>query len=136
MYFSTPYNQNSPPKNAAIIVEGRGNFSRNNFHICLSNYCGNKTASPVGISDACLTITPHDKRVHIPGPLGVQSTFSNRDQNIKTNVRALSSADALNCLKAVEAKVYDRTDGLAPGERVGFIAQHVLEASAPEGAAD
>ena len=128
IYFSTPYDQSSPPVNCAIIVEGRTFYSRNNFHICLSNYGGYDNASPVDISDACLTITPHDKRVHIPGSLSVTGTFSNSDQSINTNVRALNNADALNCLKTVEAKVYERTDGLAPGERVGFIAQDVQAA--------
>ena len=127
IYFSTPYNVGNAPKSAAIIVEGRGFYSRNNLHLCLSNYGGNDAAQPVTIADSCLKITPHDKHVSIPGSLSVTGSFSNSDSSIKENVRALSSSDALAVLRTVEAKVYDRTDGPL-GTRVGFIAQHVAAA--------
>ena len=42
-------------------------------------------------------------------------------------MRSLSAADALNCFRTVEAKVYDRTDG-PQGTRVGYIAQDVQAA--------
>ena len=129
IYFSTPYNQASATKNCAIIVEGRSHYSRNNFHICISNYGGNDDAQPVGIADAALTITPHDKRVHIPGSLSVSGTFSNSDASLKTNVNVLASADALALLRAVQPMVYDRIDG-PQGRRAGFIAQHVQTALA------
>ena len=127
IFFSNPYNAASAPKLAAIIVEGRSNFSRSNFHICLSNYGGNNDAQPVAISDACLTITPHNKNVHIPGSLSVAGSFSNSDASIKENVRPLASTDALAMLKAVQAKLYDRTDG-PQGTRVGYVAQDVQAA--------
>ena len=129
--FSNPYNATSAPKLAAIIVEGRSNFSRSNFHICLSNYGGNNDAQPVAISDACLTITPHNKNVHIPGSLSVAGSFSNSDASIKENVRSLASTDALAMLKVVEPKVYSRTDGPL-GTRVGYLAQQVLENLPPD----
>ena len=84
----------------------------------------------MAISDACLTITPHNKNVHIPGSLSVAGSFSNSDASIKENVRPLASTDALAMLKAVQAKLYNRTDGplSGAGTRVGYIAQDVQAA--------
>ena len=127
LYFSTPYNPSSAPLNCAIIVEGRSNYSRNNLHICLPNSGIIVAGTPVSLADSCLKITPHDKHVSIPGSLSVTGSFSNSDSSIKENVRALASSDALDVLRTVEAKVYDRTDGPL-GTRVGFIAQHVQSA--------
>ena len=45
----------------------------------------------------------------------------------KENVRTLASTDTLALLKAVEPKVYCRTDG-PQGTRVGYIAQDVQAA--------
>ena len=73
---------------------------------------------------------PRQKRAH-PGALSISGSFSNSDASIKENVRTLASSDALGVLRAIEAKVYDRTDGFQ-GTRVGYIAQDV-QAALPSG---
>jgi len=127
LFLATPFNSSSSnySKKCALIAEGLGFYSKSKFHICVNNDSTNQNSSAT-VSDSKFSVD-RTGQVDIPGSLTVSGTFSNSDQSIKTNVRSLNAADALNCLRTVEAKVYDRTDG-PQGTRVGYIAQHVLQA--------
>ena len=58
----------------------------------------------------------------ITGNLSVNGTFTNSDENIKTNIENLSQKDAIYMLKHLNPKIYDRTDIISNNE-IGFIAQ-------------
>ena len=127
LFLTTPYDSSysNYSKKCALIAEGTGFYSKSKFHICVNDDSTNQNSSAT-VSDSKFSVD-RQGQVDIPGSLTVSGTFSNSDQSIKTNVRSLNAADALNCLKTVEAKVYDRTDG-PQGTRVGYIAQDVQAA--------
>ena len=58
------------------------------------------------------------------------SFTNNSDRSLKSNPVDASTEDALNMLKAVSARTYDRVDLPDSGSRLGFIAQEV-EAAIP-----
>ena len=60
--------------------------------------------------------------VSITGNLSVNGTFTNSDENIKTNIENLSQEDAIYMLKHLNPKIYDRKDIISKNE-IGFIAQ-------------
>ena len=130
LFLATPYDSSysNYSKKCALIAEGTGFYSKSKFHICVNDDSTNQNSSAT-VSDSKFSVD-RQGQVDIPGSLTVSGTFSNSDQSIKTNVRSLNAADALNCLKTVEAKVYDRTDGPLSrlGTRVGYIAQDVQAA--------
>ena len=127
LFLATPYDPSlsNYSKKCAIIAEGIGTYSKSKLHICLNDDSTNQNGSAT-VSDSKFSVD-RTGQVNIPGNLSVNGTFSNSDASIKTNVRSLNAADALTCLKTVEAKVYDRTDG-PKGTRVGYIAQDVQAA--------
>ena len=58
--------------------------------------------------------------------------YNYSDSALKSDVVPANSQKALDVLKAVEAKVYKRTDLQDKGLRLGFIAQDVAKALPPE----
>ena len=56
------------------------------------------------------------------------SFTNNSDRSLKSNPVDASTEDALNTLKAVSARTYDRVDLPDSGSRLGFIAQEVAAA--------
>jgi hypothetical protein len=120
----------------AIVGDSIANVVWLNGSVQLKNFHLYKSADLVTIDaplrcekDAFFSTSIESHRAYVTSITAGQY-FSTSDERIKTDVQDASLEACQRIFDAVVPKVYERTD--MPGQRVGFIAQHIQSSAPPE----
>jgi hypothetical protein len=111
------------PSSNVVWIEGT--VLLRNFHLYLSSDLATISAPLVCEKDVTFNASLEAQHAYIKSITAGQY-FSSSDQRIKNDIRDASLQSCQEVFDAVSVKTYERTD-LAPGKRIGFIAQDIQQ---------
>lgn len=117
--------------NMSYTSQNSGTVLIRNLHLYTTGDLATISAPLTCEKDVTFNTSIQSQHAYIINSITAAQYFSSSDERLKTSIQDASLQSCQQVFDAVEVKTYERTD-LAPGKRIGFIAQDVVQSNLPE----
>jgi len=129
--FGVGYIPNALFSGLAFTNQGDGTVQIRNFHLYTTVDESVISAQLTCQKDVVFENSIETQHANVVGSITAAQYYSSSDRALKTDIQDASLQSCQHVFDAVSVKTYERTD-LAPGKRIGFIAQDVQSSAPPE----